>query len=214
MSLLEDLSTLYSAVVADILDGRGYTQQTLPISIHALTPAQRVSGRVYTVKTEAVDAVPESPYKLEMEAIDTAQKGDVLVMDGEYDTGCAVWGELLSTACMARGVNGIVMTACSRDLWALRSMDFPVFGIGTFPADSKGRRDVVAIREPLELGGVKVEQGDYLLGDVDGVVIIPQGIAAEIIAEAKEKVSGENTVRDELAAGVPVAEVFRRHGIL
>ena len=106
------------------------------------------------------------------------------------------------------------MTACTRDLWALNQLDFPVFGIGASPADSKGRLDVVAIREPILLDRVLTKQGDYLLGDCDGVVIIPQEIAATIIAAAKEKVAGENTVRDELAAGVPVSEVFRKHGIL
>ena len=86
------------------------------------------------------------------------------------------------------------------------------FGIS--PAGSKGRLDVKAIREPIEIDGVAAKQGDYLLGDEDGVVIIPQEIAEQAIAAAREKVSGENTVREELAAGVPVAEVFRKHGIL
>jgi regulator of RNase E activity RraA len=82
------------------------------------------------------------------------------------------------------------------------------------PADSKGRLDVVAFREPIVIDGVSTRQGDYVLGDCDGVVIIPQEVAASVIAAAKAKVSGENTVREELAAGVPVSEVFRKHGIL
>ena len=106
------------------------------------------------------------------------------------------------------------MSGCTRDLWALNQLDFPVFGIGCSPADSKGRLDVTAIREPILIDGVIARQGDYVLGDLDGVVIIPQAIAAEVVAAAKEKVTGENTVREELAAGVPVSEVFRRHGIL
>ena len=74
--------------------------------------------------------------------------------------------------------------------------------------------DVVAIREPIVIDGVATKPGDYLLGDCDGVVVIPQEVAASVVAEAEAKVSGENTVREELAAGVPVAEVFRKHGIL
>ncbi len=213
-SLLDDLSSLYSAVLADILDAHGYPNQSLGASVHALTPAQKVAGRVFTMKAERVDAVPEHPYALEMEAIDTAEAGDVLVADVSHDRSCAMWGELLSTACLAKGIRGIVMTGCTRDLWALGQLDFPVFGIGASPADSKGRIDITAIREPIVIDGVATKQGDYILGDYDGVVIIPQEIAAEIIAAAKEKVSGENTVREELAAGVPVAEVFAKHGIL
>jgi regulator of RNase E activity RraA len=212
--LIADLSTLYSAVVADVLDAHGYPNQTLSPAVRALTPNQRVAGRVFTLRAEVVDAVPEHPYALEMEAIDAAAKGDVLVVDANHDTSCAFWGELLSTACLAKGVRGIVMTGCTRDLWALNQLDFPVFGIGCSPADSKGRLDVVAIRETILLDRVLVKHGDYVLGDCDGVVIIPRDIAASAIAAAKEKVSGENTVRDELAAGVPVSEVFRKHGIL
>jgi len=209
-----DLSSLYSAVVADVLDAHGYPNQCLGPSVRPLTSAQKISGRVFTLRAEVVQSVPEHPYALEMEAIDTAANGDVLVVDAGHDKTCAFWGELLSTACLAKGVQGVVMTGCCRDLWALHRLEFPVFGIGISPADSKGRLDVVAIRQPILIDGVATKQGDYLLGDCDGVVIIPQVVAASVIAAAKEKVSGENTVREELAAGVPVAEVFRKHGIL
>jgi len=213
-TLLADLAPLYSAVVADVLDAHGFPNQTLTPAVRALTPVQRVAGRVFTLKAEVVHAVPEHPYALEMAAIDAAVKGDVLVVDAGHDQTCAFWGELLSTACLAKGVRGVVMTGCSRDLWALNRLEFPVFGIGCSPADSKGRLDVTAIREPIVIDGVSARQGDYILGDCDGVVIIPQEVAPQVIAAAKEKVSGENTVREELAAGVPVSEVFRKHGIL
>lgn len=214
LSLIEDLKLLYSAVVADILDDHGYHNQVLTPAVRALTPAARVAGRVFTLKAEVVDAVPERPYHLEMTAIDTAERGDVLLFDANHNLSCAFWGELLSTACLSKGIGGVIMTGCTRDLWALQQLEFPVFGIGACPADSKGRLDITEIREPILIDGVIARQGDYVLGDLDGVVIIPQDIASEVIAAAKEKVAGENTVRDELAAGVPVGEVFRKHGIL
>jgi regulator of RNase E activity RraA len=99
-------------------------------------------------------------------------------------------------------------------MWALQELDFPVFGIGNTPADSLGRIDVISIGEPIQIDGVKTKNGDWVLGDQDGVVIIPSESAVEALRLAQEKVSGENTVREELRAGVPVAEVFRRHGIL
>lgn len=211
ISLLEGL---YSAVVADVLDGMGYRHQCLNASIRALTPATKVCGRVFTAVAETVEEIPAEPYKLEMAAIDQMVRGDVLVVDAGHNTASAFWGELLSTACKAKGVRGIVMSGCTRDLWALNRMDFPVFGIGATPADSKGRLDVVSIGAPIALDGVMVKSGDYILGDLDGVVVIPSEAADEALRLAMEKVSGENTVRDELAAGVSVAEVFAKHGIL
>ena len=208
------LEELYSAVVADVLDSLGYRNQILGPDIQAMIPADRVCGRIYTARAVAVDAVPAEPYKLEMAAIDAMSKGDVLVVDAGHDKGSAFWGELLSTACLAKGVRGIVMSGCCRDLWALGKMIFPVFGIGRTPADSAGRLDVVEIAEPIEIDGVAIRTGDYVIGDVDGVVVIPQECADEALHLAAEKVAGENTVRDELAAGVPVSEVFKKHGIL
>ncbi|MSU43294.1 MAG: RraA family protein [Pedosphaera sp.] len=208
------LETLYAAVVADVLDTLGHRQQTLSADIHALTPTQKVCGRVFTARAVSVDTIPAEPYKLEMAAIDTMRKGDVLVVDAGHNKQCSFWGELLSTACLAKGVRGIVMSTCTRDLWRLREMPFPVFGIGCTPADSKGRIDVVEFGRPIILDGVATKNGDYIIGDEDGVVIIPTEIAPETMRLAAEKASGENTVRDELAAGVSVAEVFRKHGIL
>ncbi len=93
-------------------------------------------------------------------------------------------------------------------------MNFPVFAIGRTPADSKGRIDVIAIGEPITIDGVAIAPGDYLLGDPDGVVVIPAEALDETLRLAQEKVSGENTVRDDLANGMPVTEAFAKHGIL
>lgn len=212
--LISRMSELYSAVVADVMDGIGLRNQCLSADVRALTPANRFCGRVFTARAHKVSSVPPEPYKLEMEAIDTMHAGDVLVVDGGHFKEAAFWGELLSTACKAKGVRGVVMTACSRDLWSLNDLGFPVFGIGATPADSLGRIDIAEIGAAIEIDGVATKNGDYILGDVDGVVIIPADRSEEVLKLAEAKVAGENTVRDELAAGQPVAEVFRRHGVL
>ena len=208
------LEKLYSAVVADVLDGLGHRQQTLGANLRDATSARRVCGRVYTAKAEPVDAIPAEPYKLEMAVIDAMQADDVLVVDAGNNLNCSFWGELLSTACIAKGVRGAVMSTCTRDLWALEKMDFPVFAIGATPADSKGRIDVTAIGEPISIDGVNIKNGDYVIGDTDGVVIIPTEALDETLRLAQEKMAGENTVREDLAKGMPVTEAFAKHGIL
>lgn len=212
--LVSRLSELYAAVVADVLDSLGYRNQTLPAGIRPLTPAKRVAGVVFSARAEAVDAIPEEPYKLEIEAVERMQSGNVLLVDVGNDESCGFWGELLTTACMYKGVSGVVMTACTRDMWKIRDLDFPVFGIGYHPADSKGRADIVEIDVPIRIGGVEACTGDLIVGDEDGVVIIPQAVAEETIRLALEKISGENIVRKELMEGVPMGEVFAKYGIL
>jgi regulator of RNase E activity RraA len=211
---LPSLDGLYTAVVADVLDVLGYRNQTLKPNIRSLTPLGRVAGRVFSARAVSVDAVPVEPYKLEMAAVDALTAGDVLVCDVGDDESCGFWGELLATACLYKDVKGVVMSACTRDMWKIKDLDFAVFGIGVHAADSKGRTDIVEIGQPITISGVKTKTGDLILGDEDGVVIIPMEVADETIRMAHEKVTGENTVRDELANGMPITEAFAKYGIL
>lgn len=212
--LLARLSRLYAGVVADVLDALGYRNQILPARIRPLTPVQRVCGMVLPVRAVAVNAIPERPYELEIAAVDAAQRGDVLVVEAGDDQSCAFWGELLTTACVYKGVAGVVMTGCTRDLWKIKELNFPVFGLGFHPGDSKGRLDVVAVGEPVTIDGVRTRRGDWILGDEDGVVVIPQEVVTETLRLAEEKVAGENLARADLARGTPMGEVFRKYGIL
>lgn len=212
--ILESLASLYAAVVCDVLDTLGYRNQTLPARIRPLTPKKDICGRVFTARARTITEIPAEPYKLEIAAVEAMSRGDTLLIDAEDNDTCGFWGELLTTACIYKGVRGVVMTACTRDIWGLAESGFPVFGIGYHPADSKGRADIVSIGEPIEISGVKANTGDYILGDEDGVVIIPCDVATEAIRKAEEKVSGENVARADLANGVPMGEVFRKYGIL
>jgi 4-hydroxy-4-methyl-2-oxoglutarate aldolase len=212
--ILESLASLYTAVVCDVLDTLGYRNQTLPARIRPLTPKKDICGRIFTARARNITEIPAEPYKLEIAAVDAMTRGDLLLIDAENNDTCGFWGELLTTACIYKGVRGVVMTACTRDIWGLSESGFPVFGIGYHPADSKGRADIVAIGEPIEIDGVKAKTGDYLLGDEDGVVVIPCEVVMETICKGEEKVSGENVARADLANGVPMGEVFKKYGIL
>ena len=208
------LESLYPAVVCDVLDTLGFRQQALSRHIRPLTPARKICGQIFPARATAVTEIPAEPYQLEIAAVDAMTRGDVLVVDAQDNGTCGFWGELLTTACRYKGVRGVVMTACTRDHWNIQKLDFPVFGVGYHPADSKGRADIVAIGEPIVIGGVKTKRGDWLIGDEDGVVIIPSEVAAETIRRAQEKVSGENVARADLEKGVPMGEVFKKYGIL
>ena len=123
----------------------------------------------------------ENPYEVEIALVDDLKPGDVAVFGcGGPTDRIAPWGELLSTASRARGAAGCVTDGLVRDVRQIRAMEFPVFHGGIGPLDSRGRGKMMAMDVPTECGGVLVERGDLVFGDVDGVVVIPQDIAGEV----------------------------------
>ncbi len=214
LTLVERLSRLHPAVVADCLDRAGLRNQVLAPHIRPIAPSMRVAGLAATVHCVDVDAVPASRddwYRNELASVDALQPGDVVVVStcrGSY------WGELLATASTFRGARGVVADAYTRDTLALIEMGFPTFAAGIHCADSLGRIDVDAYGVPVVCGGVEVAPGDLVLGDHDGVVAVPAAHAEAIVAAAEEKVGDENLVRARLAEGMPVSEAFRAYGII
>jgi len=93
-------------------------------------------------------------------------------------------------------------------------MGFSVFSRGRNPVDTKHRGKMIWRDVPVDVGGVRINTGDFIIGDLDGVVVAPQAVADEAIAKALQKVRAESTVREELAAGQSLAAVFEKHRIL
>jgi regulator of RNase E activity RraA len=173
-------------------------------------------GRARTAQYMPVHHVEpgHNPYELEIALIDSLKADEVAVMACPGENRIAPWGELLTTASHARGAAGCVTDGLVRDVRLIREMRFPVFAGAIGPLDSKGRGEVKAIDVPVECGGVTITPGDWIFGDVDGVVVIPASLCDKAVELSLKKVLAENTVRTELAAGEPLATVFARHGIL
>jgi 4-hydroxy-4-methyl-2-oxoglutarate aldolase len=205
---------LYSSVLSDVLDGAGHRNQVMRPEVRPLYPGAKVVGRAATMLAIEVSQEPPEPYKLMMELLDGIRPGEVVVGAVQGASRAALWGELLSTHTRAKGGRGAVLDALSRDSWGIVEMKFPVFATGLSPADSKGRLDVVAIRSTIPVGGVTVADGDLVVADDDGCVVVPAAIEEEVVRLALEKVSGEDAMRDILRKGASIREVFAEHGIL
>jgi regulator of RNase E activity RraA len=205
---------LYTSVLADVMDDLGYRRQVMDHRIRPLYPEARVVGRAATMLAGEVYDVPAEPFKLELELLDSLEPGEVVVCTTQGSVHAAMWGELLSTHTQTKGGRGTILDGLTRDSWGIIDIRFPVFAAGLSPADSKGRLDVMAVRVPIECGGVRVEPGDLVVADFDGCLAVPQAIEDEVIASALDKVSGENVVRDVLRAGASIQRVFKEHGIL
>ena len=205
---------LYAAVISDVLDAAGRRHQVLDARVtHYCGPGVLV-GRAATMLAGEQVEVEDEPYALQVEATDALGKGDVIVATTQGNERAAFWGELFSTAAMARGARGLVLDGFVRDRRKIDEIGFPVFATGSRPVDSMGRLTVHAHGIPIRCGGVVVRPGDLIFAEPDGVVVVPAVIEDGIIAAALEKIEREDTVRDELAKGASLAEAWKRYGVL
>ena len=210
----EKLCQCYSAVLTDVLDALGLRTQCMAPSIRPLTPTTKAWGEAVTIRLEAVTAPPDDPYQLEMEVIDDLREGDLIVAQCEGPQLSAFWGGLLTNAAVGHKAAGVVTDGGCRDYQEIVSLGFPVFCRGLTPYDSLGRIDGKERGVPVTCGGIRVRPGDLVYADVDGIVVVPQAVAEEVIAKAWDKVQGESRVREELRAGASVVETFAKYGIL
>ena len=216
-ALLESIARdLYTAVLSDVLDELGYRDQAMPPSIRPLDDALVMAGRARTgIYREVYSVTPGvNPYALEIALVDDLKPGEVAVLGCGGSSRIAPWGELLSTAARARGAAGCLTDGFVRDVKFIRKMSFPVFHGGIAPLDSKGRGMVAEIDVPIHCGGVAVSPGDLVVGDADGVIVVPRAVESAALTKAFAKVRGENDTRAELERGAKLADVFARHGIL
>ncbi|MFD1107914.1 RraA family protein [Pseudoroseomonas ludipueritiae] len=207
---------LFTALLSDVLDSLGYMNQALPSRIRPLDDAASMAGRARTaLYLEVYEATPgENPYDLEIDLVDSLAPGEIPVFACGHSGRIAPWGELLSTAAQVRRSAGALMDGMVRDVRAIREMGYPVFHGGIGPLDSKGRGKIVALDVPVECGGVRVCPGDFVFGDADGVVVVPQAVEAAVAEGAEAKLRGEKETLRELRAGVPLRVVFEKYGIL
>ena len=212
------MKSLYGGVICDILDEMGYRNQAMHQRLRPLLPDIRncgFIGRARTFEWKEVDYVDEeNPYGLEIEAMDSLIKGDVVVHSTDYNGTNAPWGELMSTLAKRKGVVGCVCDSQVRDCINIIEMNFPVYYAGIRPLDSKGRGLVVAYDVPVQCGGVLVYPGDLIFADFDGIVVIPKMIEEEVVQRAKEKVVAENLSREELLDGKTLREVYNKYKAL
>lgn len=205
---------LYTAVISDSLDELGYRDQAMSHSLRPLYREVCVAGWARTVLCVDVEEIPEDPYAMEIEAVDSLLTGEVAVVSTGGSIRNAPWGELLSTAAMARGARGAVVDGLVRDVRKIEKIGFPVFATGIKPVDSKGRGVVVNYNVPVVCGGVNVFPGDLIAADYDGIVAVPAALVPEVLERAFQKVSSENHSREELVRGAFLRDVYEKYGVL
>lgn len=211
---------LFTAVVGDVLDSNGFTNQFLPEYLRPLDSSMVVIGRAFTVLeadctgTEIASLNEERPFGLMLEALDSLKPFDVYICTGSREA-YALWGENMTTRAMRLGAAGAVLDGFVRDVRGILRRGFPVFSRGAYARDQRIRGRVIDYGCKIMFpNGAIVHPGDIIFGDVDGVVVIPQDVLEDVFRLALEKINQESLVRKALENGMPVSEVFQKHGLL
>lgn len=206
------LANCYAAAVHDVLRGMGAGPCVLPAGIMPLDPASKLTGEVYTVSGH-VDSTrdPHDTLVQWTGLLSRAPKGKVLVCQpNTHDI--ALMGELSAETLHFRGVRGYVVDGGCRDTGFILELGFPVFCSFTTPKDIVGKWVPDRFGEPVTIGEVTISSGDFLIGDRDGVVIIPGRIADEVVAKTEDAVRTENKVRSAILAGMDPQEAYLKFG--
>lgn len=203
-----------AAMIADALDAVGVRDTAMSSAVQPLDPTMRLYGRAMTVTLVPADDHGETPYDDMIGYLDRLQDGSVAVVATGESTRCAFWGELFSTAASARGCRGVVSDGPVRDTEAIAAIGFPAFGAGRRPYDYVGRMRVAEENTDVVCGGLAVRPGDLVVGDRDGVVVVPRAVETEVLARATRRAGAESTALAELRDGATVASVWDRHRVL
>jgi regulator of RNase E activity RraA len=205
-------SLIYTGAISDVLDEIGYRHQVLPPEIQGLVLEHRVTGVAMPVAGEPTESVdPEQVFVPVLKMLGDLKPGDVIVSQPN-DRVSAHLGELSAESAKFRGARGAVIDGGTRDVEYILKLGFPVFCRYRTPQDIVGRWRLTAYGQPVQIGQVTVSRGDFIVGDMDGVVVIPRDVTLDVLRRAEEVVGTENLVRKAILKGVHPLDAYREYG--
>ena len=212
MSLAERLEKCYSGAVFDVLREAGHPNQALPHGIRPLDPKWVLAGPVFPVSGRRTTALGVHETILEWTTFLSKAPAGTVVICQPNDLELAHMGELSSETLQKRGVRGYIVDGGCRDTPFILDIGFRVFCRYTTPSDIAGRWVMDQLGKPIQIGPLTVKAGDYVLADRDGVVIIPEAIAPDIVTKTEEVMQKESLVRKAILEGVDPREAYLKHG--
>ena len=195
--LVQRAAQYSAATIGEALGKRG----DLPALIKPISPAMKLCGPAITISSPPLDNL------MLHQAIYAAESGDVLVTEvaGHYEAG--YWGEIMTHAALCRRIGGLLIDGCVRDGELIAQMGFPVFARGLCIRGT-AKRGGGFLNKPISIGEVRISPGDLVLGDRDGVVVIPQAEIVAVLAAAEKRNQKETWVKDQLSLGKSTLEIY------
>lgn len=204
---------IYTAAVTDVLDKRGYYNQTLPHDIVPLTPDTRLAGVAFPASgKQSRNTETEGPIRAFLKLLGRVPRDAVLVIQANDDV-AAHFGELSAVAMKARGVRGVVVDGATRDAAYILREKFPLFCRYRTPQDSLPRWRAIDWGRPVTIGNVRIAAGDIVVGDLDGVAVVPRKLALEVLLECEALLDAENLVRDAVRKGMAPLAAYEKFGV-
>jgi 4-hydroxy-4-methyl-2-oxoglutarate aldolase len=209
--IAERYKNVYSAAVCDVLDSYDLRHQFLDPAIMPLDHGDKVAGPAFTI-VGAPNSTLDTSKRMGPRVIDSFPPHVVAVYETSGETHTGVWGELWSAGAQKRGCVGAVVDGGIRDTAIIRRIGFPIFHRFRSPADAVGRFNIVDYQVPASVGGVRVNPGDYIFGDEDGVVVIPAALILEVLEKAEAVKRTEDDIRVAVGAGGKLIDLYKKHG--
>ena len=207
----------------DTLDKMGYPDQCLDLGIRPLFPHQHLAGKVITARgsrsspDRQEDGAGEGAnfFRVLAEAV---YPGSVVALETGGEQHCGKFGEMTSWSLQQRGARGILLDSMIRDRLGLEAIpNYTVCARGTSPVESAKRWRITAVNVPIAMPGtltsqVTIRPGDWVVGGPDGVIVVPQEIAADALVNAEEIEEREQGMREDLAAGMSFRDAYTKWG--
>lgn len=203
---------LYTGLVADLLDGKGVRTHSLPPGLRPLREDLVAAGPAFTCQGYPSGDPKSDDTPMLIKMLESLRPHCVAVMNTGGDLSSSHWGEIMTLSARQRGCTGAVVDGGIRDAAYIVKMNFPVFVKFYRPASSVSRFELKDLQVPIRIGEVCIFPGDFILGDVDGVVAVPGALTEEILLEAEEKMRAEAGMRRALRKGMPLAEAYKKFG--
>lgn len=212
LSLADRLEKCYSGAVYDVLRAMGYPNQTLSKDIRPLEVSSKLAGKIYTVSGKYDNTLEAHDTLLQWTGLLSKAPQDSVVICQPNDHTLAHMGELSAETMVFRKIRGYIVDGGCRDSDFISKIGFKVFCKYYTPIDVVGRWAPESFEAPIEIDGVSIKSGDYVLADRDGVVIVPSELAEEVIEKTEEVLRTENKVRTAILNGVDPQEAYLKYG--
>ena len=207
---------LYTALIYDAMEEKGLPGRCMDSGVYPLVYGMKIAGPAFTTRRLSTPATDDYTHNIRLALMKSMCEGCIYVSDVQGNRNCGQFGEITATAMRARGCAGAVIDGSTRDSEKLIEMDFPTFVRFRNPVEGRGRSMTVEYMRPIFVNGIdgqlRVDPGDFIFGDYDGVVIVPRDRVLEILELAETWFASEGRTRQAIADGEDPLDVYNRYG--